>query len=480
MNELLPHLPTALLVLCAILLLFIVRLHALKISAHEQNNAHENTITQLRNQETTLQSELSELRLSETHLLQRQTELETKLTAQKERQLETQALLKNTEERFTATFKALSHDALKSSQTQFLDLAKSTFKTEQKQAQGELEKREQAVAHLVKPVAESLEKIQGRIGEIEKAREGAYSTLKEQVTQLHTTQQGLQKETASLVKALRKPSGRGQWGEMQLQRVVEMAGMQEHCDFTTQTTATTDEGKRLRPDLIVKIPGGKQIVVDAKTPMDAYLDALETEDHQESATHLKRHASQVSTHIRQLASKNYQSQFQPAPEFVVLFLPSESFFSAALTQDASLLEQGVDQGVILATPTTLIALLRSVAYGWRQETLAENARIIADTGRELHKRITKFTEHLQKVGKSLDNSVKAYNSAIGSLDRMVLPSARKFETLEASEQNLSLESPQDITTLPAEPKAIESIPEKSASRAADDFRAALGDSPSSS
>jgi len=241
---------------------------------------------------------------------------------------------------------------------------------------------------------------------------------------------------------------------MQLQRVVEMAGMQEHCDFTTQTSTTTDEGKRLRPDLVVNIPGGKQIVVDAKTPMDAYLDALEADDDTQRSAHLARHASQVATHIRQLSSKNYQAQFQPTPEFVVLFLPSESFFSAALTQDSTLLEQGVDQNVILATPTTLIALLRAVAYGWRQESLAENARLISETGRELHKRLTTFVGHLSKVGRSLDTSVKSYNSALSSLESRVLPSARKFESLEASESKLTVESPADIPTLTAEPKSL--------------------------
>ncbi|MFW2384299.1 MAG: DNA recombination protein RmuC, partial [Akkermansiaceae bacterium] len=245
-------------------LIFRPKTVALRTQLEERERSEKKAISEYQAIETALRSELSELRSIESTLLKRQGELETSLQAQQTRNLETQDLLNTAEQRFTDTFKALSTDALKLSQQQFMHLAKSTFQTEQKQAQGELAKREQAVAHLVKPVSESLDKMLSRIGELEKAREGAYATLKEQVAQLHHSQQGLQRETSQLVKALRQPIGRGQWGEMQLQRVVEMAGMQQHCDFTTQTTTTTDEGKRLRPDLIVNLPGGKKIIVDSK------------------------------------------------------------------------------------------------------------------------------------------------------------------------------------------------------------------------
>ena len=227
------------------------------------------------------------------------------------------------------------------------------MKSHTEDAKGELEKRRVAIENLVKPVAESLGKFESRIGEIEKSREGAYAELKTQVKSLAEGQLGLQRETGQLVKALRQPTGRGQWGEIQLRRVVELAGMQEHCDFEVQTTTTTDEGKKLRPDLIVRLPGGKTIVVDSKTPMDAYLDALEAIEDSVREDALHRHARQVRTHITQLSSKNYAAQFDHAPEFVVLFLPSESFFSAALQSDPGLIERGVDHGVILATPTTL-------------------------------------------------------------------------------------------------------------------------------
>lgn len=368
----------------------------------------------------------------------RVTELETRLDAERKSSAEKQTLLERAESRLSDTFKALSADALKGASEQFLQLAKSTLASQTEEAKSEIEKRKTAIETLVKPVADSLGKFELRIGEIEKIREGAYAELKEQVRSLGEGQIGLQKETASLVKALRQPTGRGQWGEMQLRRVVELAGMQEHCDFTTQTTITSDEGKRLRPDLVVKLPGSKTIVVDSKTPMDAYLNALEATDETERERYLSQHAVQVRTHIKQLASKEYTRQFDHSPEFTVLFLPSESFFSAALNSDPGLIESGVDHGVILATPTTLIALLKAVAYGWRQEALALNAKEISALGRMLYERLGVLGEHFGKLGNSLNSAVDNYNKAVGSYESRVLSTARKFEELKAAPESGSL------------------------------------------
>jgi DNA recombination protein RmuC len=383
-------------------------------------------------------------------------EIRTRLEEEVKSAAEKQALLDRAEQRLSDTFKALSADALKSSAEQFLQLAKTSLQAHTEEAKGDIEQRKTAIENLVKPVAESLGKFESRIGDIEKAREGAYAELREQVRSLGESQTGLQRETASLVKALRQPTGRGQWGEMQLRRVVELAGMQEHCDFEVQHTTTTDEGKRLRPDLIVRLPGGKTIVVDSKTPMNAYLDALEAADDTAREEHLRRHARQVMDHINQLASKNYTAQFAHAPEFTVLFLPSESFFSAALQYNPALIEDGVNKGIILATPTTLIALLRAVSYGWRQEALAENAREISALGRMLHERLGKLAEHLGKLGKSLGNTVEHYNNAVGSYETRVLTAARKFEDLKAAPENVTLPDLEPIDKTPRAPLGISS------------------------
>ena len=345
----------------------------------------------------------------------------TRHEAGREAALEKQAILERAEEKLSDTFKALSADALRGASAQFLHLAKSTLALQTEEAKGDIEKRKTAIESLVKPVAESLGKFElPGIGEIEKLREGAYSELKEQVRALGEGQLGLQKETASLVKALRQPTGRGQWGEMQLRRVVELAGMQEHCDSTLQTNTTTDEGKRLRPDLIVKLPGEKTIVVDSKTPMDAYLNALEaTEDAERERFLPPARRSGPHPHPAAFFEKIHGSVrglprvHRPIPPQRILLLRRPPF-------DPGLIERGVDHGVILATPTTLIALLKAVAYGWRQESLALNAKEISALGRTMHERLGKLSDHFSKLGNSLNSAVDHYNRAIGSYEARVI------------------------------------------------------------
>jgi DNA recombination protein RmuC len=413
-----------------------------KLSAGESRLAElEKRLASALGAEATLRDQLSEAR-TQLATWKTRAEEEERATAEK---LE---LLRVAEARLGDAFKALSSEALRSNQEQFLLLARSNWEKQTEEAKADMKARQTGVETLLKPIGEALQKFERRVGEIEVAREGAYAGLKEHLRGVHEAQGMLREETARLVRALRQPSGRGQWGEMQLRRVAELAGMREHCDFDLQTSTTGDDGDRLRPDMLVHLPGNRNVVVDAKTPMDAYLEALDAADDSARQVALQRHAKQVRQQINQLGAKDYAARYGPGPEFVVLFLPSEAIFAAALDQDPTLIEKAVGQGVMLATPTTLIALLRVIAQGWREENLAANAREISALGRRLHERLGLMNSHLAKLGRALSTSVEAYNKTVGSFESRVLADARRFEDLGATATGAELPPPQPVENVP--------------------------------
>jgi DNA recombination protein RmuC len=411
------------------------------------------TVVELKKQNDLLQQD--------SRALQKRIEDEQRLRAtaekdaesQRENLVEQRRLLDDAQIKLREAFQSLAGEALQSSSNQFIELAKSKFDSLQKEAEGDLDQRKIAIKAMVDPLETALKDLRSEVSRVESARQEAYGSLRNEVQLLATTNRELREETGSLVNSLKQPQVKGKWGELTLRRVVELAGMSPHCDFQEQHSVDTEEG-RLRPDLTVSLPGGTQIVVDVKVPLHAFFKAVSAQSDAEYREAMVQHAALVRDHIKGLSSKEYWRQFEPTPEFVVLFVPGESFFSAALEQDRTLIEDAIDKRVVLASPTTLIALLRAIAYGWKQQLVAENAEHIKELGKELYDRVVRFAEHLSDIAKGLERASKAYNNAVASFDSRLIPSARKFREMGVG----SADVPQ-IEPIETFPRPLLSTPE---------------------
>jgi DNA recombination protein RmuC len=420
-------------------------------SLQERLQGYERSIQDLTQRLSTVASQLETSRQREQKLATQIGQYHSLLQQERKAAAEKLALVNDAQAKLSDAFKALASESLRNNNAAFLNLAKTSLERFQESAKTDLDQRQQTIDALVKPVAESLAKVDSKLQELEKVRIDAYRSVSEQMKALADTHHQLRKETSNLVQAMRTPTVRGRWGEIQLKRVVELAGMLEHCDFYQQVSIDTDEG-RLRPDLLVRLPAKKSIVVDSKCPLMSFLEAIECHDEEKRREKYRAHAQCVRNHITALSKKSYYEQFEQAPEFVVLFIPGEVFFSAVLEHDPELIEAGVENNVIIATPTTLIALLRAVAYGWRQERLAEHAKEIGNLGRELHKRLAKMGSHFAGVGKGLKAAIDAYNKTVGTLESRVLVTARRFSDLEVA--SLDSEVP-EISPIEQTPRRLQ-------------------------
>ena len=413
--------------------------------AESRAKGAESTVVELRNQVNTSEDKLNTLQEKLSGEQQTRVKAETELIESRRALAEERKLIEEAKKTLTDTFESLSHKALRTSSQEFLQQAKLSLEKVLTETKGEMGKHQEAVAGLMNPLKEALSRYEKQVLEMEKNRRGAYEGLGTKIEDLAKAHRALQQQTHTLAQALRSPTVRGRWGEITLQRVVELAGLSQHCDFDTQTTVQGEQGRQ-RPDLVVRLPGSRSIVVDAKAPLEAYLDAMDAEDPQLRRSKLVEHASAVRSHLRSLSQKSYWNQFETAPDFVILFLPGESFCSAALESDRTLIEDGIKSRVIISTPSTLILCLLTVAHTWQQQQLAENAKLIAEAGTELYNRLCTFARHMGGIRKGIESAAGSYNDAVGSWERRVEPGARKLKELGAAKADQELPEPGRVET----------------------------------